>query len=87
MSTWFSSMASLTIKGIPDDLLNELRRSAEQHRRSLNSEVLRLLERSVGPTLVDPNLFLTRLSRLQDRTTVPPLTEDLLEEAVGEGRP
>jgi len=80
-------MASLTIKGIPEDLLNELRRSAEQHRRSLNSEVLRLLEQSVGATVVDPESFLARLSRLQDRTTVPPLTEDLLEEAVAEGRP
>ena len=35
-------MASLTIKGIPDDLLDQLRRSAELHRRSLNSEVLHL---------------------------------------------
>lgn len=80
-------MASLTIKGIPDDLLEELRRSAERHRRSLNSEVLRLLEQSVGPSVVDPESFLTRLSRLQDRTTVPPLTDDFLEEAIGEGRP
>jgi plasmid stability protein len=36
-------MASLTIKGIPDDLLVRLRERAEADRRSLNREVIHLL--------------------------------------------
>lgn len=41
-------MASLTVKGVPDDLLAQLKRDAAEHRRSLNGEVLHRLERSVA---------------------------------------
>lgn len=40
-------MRSLTIKGIPDDLLDRLRSLAERERRSLTQQVLVLLERGV----------------------------------------
>ncbi len=80
-------MPSLTIKSIPDDLLNRLRDSAEEHRRSLNSEVLHRLERSVGSSSIDPEAFLTRVRRIQDRTNLPPLTDELLERSRREGRP
>jgi antitoxin FitA len=80
-------MPSLTIKGIPGDLLERLRRSAEAHRRSLNSEVLHQLERSVGGAPFDPEAFLARVHRLQQRTQPPPLTDELLEQARREGRP
>jgi plasmid stability protein len=80
-------MPSLTIKGVPDDLLEQLRRSAEEHRRSLNSEVIHRLERSVGRASIDPEAFLTRIRSLRERTKLPPLTEELLEQARREGRP
>lgn len=41
-------MASLTLKGVPDDLLTRLKREAAEHRRSLNGEVLHRLEHSVA---------------------------------------
>ena len=41
-------MASLTLKNIPDDLLERLRRRARDDRRSLSQEVLYLLERALG---------------------------------------
>ena len=80
-------MPSLTIKGIPQDLLERLRQHAETHRRSLNSEVLVRLEHSVGSTRIDPEAFLAQVLRLQKRTNLPPLTETLLEQAEREGRP
>ena len=80
-------MASLTIKGIPPNLLDQLRSRARHHRRSLNSEVLHLLERSVGSTPVDPDAALRRIRRLQERTQLPALNDDILEQAINEGRP
>ena len=80
-------MASLTIKGIPEPLLSRLRRSAEQHRRSLNSEVLYRLERSVESVAVEPEAALARIRKLRERVALPPLTEELLEQASAEGRP
>lgn len=79
-------MPSLTIKGIPDELLARLRQSALEHRRSLNSEVLVRLERSVSPARVDPETVLARLDALHRRIQAPPLTDELLEQAVNEGR-
>lgn len=80
-------MRSLTIKDIPDDLMERLRSSAKQHHRSLNGEVLSRLERSVGPTRIDPDAFLARIAKLQDRVGLPPLTDVLLREARDESRP
>jgi plasmid stability protein len=64
-------MANLTIKGIPEPLMKWLRRSAQQHRHSLNQEVLSVLERSVGASPEDPEWFLARLRSLQARALEP----------------
>lgn len=40
-------MANLTIKGVPDQLVAELKKEAAARRRSLNGEVLHRLERSL----------------------------------------
>ncbi|MEZ4701727.1 MAG: hypothetical protein R2834_15420 [Rhodothermales bacterium] len=44
----YLSMASLTIKSIPDTLLEQLRRLAEQERRSLNQQAILLLEQALS---------------------------------------
>lgn len=80
-------MANLTIKGVPGTLLEALRKRAELHRRSLNSEVLQLLENAVGATQIDPDVAIARIRRLQERTALPPLTDDILEQATEEDRP
>ena len=79
-------MATLTIKGIPDDVLDLLRRKAETNRRSLNSEVLVSLERSVGRLPVDPEAFLERVRRRRERMDVPPFTPEFLRAAREEER-
>ena len=39
-------MATLTIKNIPDDLYEELKQRAATNRRSINNEVIMLIERA-----------------------------------------
>ena len=41
-------MTSLTLKNVPDRLMKALRRAAEGDRRSLNQEVMHLLEEALG---------------------------------------
>jgi hypothetical protein len=41
-------MASLTLKNVPDKLMKALRKAAEGDRRSLNQEVMHLLEEALG---------------------------------------
>jgi len=81
-------MASLTVKGIPDNVLEGMRRRAELHRRSLNSEAIVAFERAVGPTLFDPQEMLARVQAIRERIgSVTPLTAEEMEEAINEGRP
>lgn len=40
-------MPSLTIKGLPDEIYTNLKAAAERNRRSLNSEVIVSLQRSL----------------------------------------
>jgi plasmid stability protein len=81
-------MASLTIKGIPDPLLDGMRRSAELHRRSLNSEALVAFERNVQSAPLDSEEVLALIRALHDEIgIVPHLTPEEMEDAINEGRP
>ena len=44
---------TLTIRNVPDIVHAKLKRRAEKHRRSLNSEVLHLLEEATGEQEID----------------------------------
>jgi hypothetical protein len=68
-------MPSLTIKGIPEDLLAKLRHRATAHRRSLNSEVLVCLEHSLSPkqierTSISPDIITPICCWLAARTKI-----------------
>ena len=81
-------MASLTVRGIPDELLERMRRSAELHRRSLNSEAIAAFESAAAPTPFDPQEMLARVRALHAQIgSVRTLTPEELEEAINEGRP
>jgi plasmid stability protein len=81
------SMATLTVKNIPDDIYNELKRSAAEHRRSLNSEIIVRLERSLRSQRLDASQLLLRAEALQKSVALSPLTEEFLRAAKNQGRP
>ena len=80
-------MPTLTIKNIPVDLYERLKKRAQEHRRSVNSEVIFCLERALRGRRVDPETFLSRIEALQKQIALPPLTDDILRRAKEEGRP
>ncbi|HSE96764.1 MAG TPA: Arc family DNA-binding protein [Blastocatellia bacterium] len=79
-------MATLTIKNIPDDLYEQLKQSADAHRRSINSEVIVCLERSLRNHQRDADELLANIRKLRRKTTHHRLTDRLLSQAKGEGR-
>ncbi len=82
-------MASLTIKGIPDDLLAQLHERAAAHRRSLNQEVLACLEgHAKRPPFVLED-FLTRVRTRREALAKKgvTITNDEINAAKREGRP
>jgi len=80
-------MATVTLKSIPDDLYERIKQSATENRRSINSEIIVRLERSLKSKRVDPEAFLARVDMLRNRVGLPPLTEKILKEAKEAGRP
>ncbi|MCZ7665912.1 MAG: Arc family DNA-binding protein [Chloroflexi bacterium] len=59
-------MATVTIKNIPDDLYDELKRRAARNRRSINSEIILLIEhtfRSYKPEPQDIEMQAKRLRK------------------------
>lgn len=79
-------MATITVKNIPDDVYEAFKRLAKRNRRSVNSEVVRLLEEAVrvAPLPADEILAETRV--LLERTVDYYATDDLVEAWINEGR-
>lgn len=80
-------MPTLTIKGIPDPLYQQLKERAAGHRRSLNSEVLVCLELAMAAEAVDARVALTRADAIRHTVNVPRLTEACLRAAKAFGCP
>lgn len=83
-------MATLTIKNLPDELYAALSKTAKRHRRSINSEAIVRLERSLQsgePDDVEATLERIRdtRSKLQEKGVW--LTDEILDFAKNEGRP
>lgn len=56
---------TLTLKNIPDDVYERLKRSAKANRRSLNSEAIVRLEAALVPGKVPPDERLARARALR----------------------
>lgn len=80
-------MPTMTIKNIPIDLYERLRESAQEHGRSINNEAIFCLKRALQGRRIDPEAFLARVQALQRQIPLPPLTDEMLRTAKGEGRP
>ena len=80
-------MATLTLKKVPEELVERLKEEARRNRRSLNQETLARLEGSLI-TRRDPEKTVARLRTLQRRLAhLPPLTDEFLARAKRSGRP
>jgi antitoxin FitA len=88
-ATGVAMPTNLTLKNVPDNVYERLKRSAEEHRRSLNSEAIVCLESVLLPASGNPTEQLDRIRRLRDELQSRGVwaTPDLLERARNEGRP
>ena len=80
-------MPAITIKNIPDDLYNALKSTAENHHRSINSEVIVRLKQALLPQLMTPQDKLINIQRLRAQITPNQISVDDIEDAINEGRP
>ena len=65
-------MPALTLKGIPEEVMDRIRELADTERRSLNQQAILLLERAVAE---QPNSFGTAYRQFREQHGPSPLTE------------
>lgn len=76
---------NITLKELPDALHRKLKERAEAHGRSLNKEVITMLETMVNPVRREPEELLRRIGH--HRNTLNHLVrEEELPEIINEGR-
>lgn len=79
-------MASLTIKNIPEHLYDQLKLVAQNHRRSINSEIIVCLETALLPKKVQAEKRLASAQLLRNQVKATLLTAEDITTAKHEGR-
>jgi plasmid stability protein len=59
---------NVSIKNVPDDLIEELRKRAKRHHRSLHGELMVILEEAAGPSALTLTEAEDRLSSMKFAT-------------------
>lgn len=77
---------NITLKNIPPDLHKDLKSSAARHRRSLNGEIISLLEERFRPRRRAPEEVLAAADALRERMKGVWLTREMIDQAKKEGR-
>ena len=80
-------MANITIKNIPEHTYKVLKQVASSHHRSINSEIIHLIEKATvsKPFSTEHHLALAKRSREKTKNFL--LTDEILNNAKQEGRP
>ena len=77
-------MATITLKNIPEGLYGKLKDSASAHHRSINSEVIHLIESALLPQKISSEERIRRIRAL--RPKIEPANAELIEALIEEGR-
>jgi len=80
-------MATITVKNIPDKIYNILKKLAAQHHRSINSEIIYLIERATGGTRIDPEEHMLIARKLREKTKNHAISGAQISNLRNEGRP
>ena len=83
---WNEEMPAITVKNIPPELYERLKKSAEANHRSINSEIIVCIERAVRSRTLSLETTLSRARNLRERTVAYRITDDEFTQAKAEGR-
>jgi plasmid stability protein len=79
-------MTTLTIKNIPNEVYDKLKRRAKANRRSLNQEAIAVIEQALETPPIDVRSTLERTRKIRELTAQYRLREEDLEQWKNEGR-
>ncbi len=80
-------MVTITIKNIPPEIYERIKRQAKANRRSVNSEVIAIFEHAVQKrTFEDVNTILERARKVRELTADYTITDEEMTRWKKEGR-
>jgi plasmid stability protein len=80
-------MVSITVKNIPDSIYSALKELAVTNHRSVNSEIIHIIEKAALSQPFDPEQHLRQARRSRNKTKGFLLTDTLAINAKNYGRP
>ncbi len=79
-------MPNITVKNIPDRAYETLKQIAASHHRSINSEIVYLIEKATTSHPFSPEQHLSFARQIRNKTKKFLLTENIVNSAKSEGR-
>ena len=79
-------MVTVTIKNIPEQVYERLKAQAKSNHRSINGEILSILEQAISLPPIDVQATLERARKVRELTANYTVTADEIEKMINEGR-
>ncbi len=79
-------MVAVTLKNIPPEVYERVKQSARINRRSINSELLAIIEQALLPRPLDVTETLERTRRVRELTAPYVVTDEEITRLKNEGR-
>jgi plasmid stability protein len=81
-----TNMVTVTIKNIPEQIYERIKAQAKSNHRSLNGEILTILEQAVSLPPIDVQATLERARKVRELTANYTVTAEEIEKMINEGR-
>lgn len=79
-------MITVTIKNIPEEVYERIKTQAKGNHRSINGEILSILEQAISLAPIDVQATLERARKVRELTSHYTVTASEIEKMINEGR-
>lgn len=79
-------MVTLTIKNVPEQVYERIKMQAKNNHRSINGEILSILEQAIAIPPIDVQETLKRARKVRELTAHYTITANEIEKMIREGR-
>lgn len=79
-------MPAITIKNVPDELYDDIKKSASKNLRSINNEIIFRLRKTLYHRKTNPNHLISKIDKINSIISLPPLNDDFISNAKNKGR-
>lgn len=79
-------MVTITLKNVPPEIYERIKIQAKNNHRSINGEILSILEQAISIPPIDVKTTLERTRKLREMTADYVITADEIEKLINEGR-